>query len=69
MMKYADQAMLTEDIRKVDKIYLCFVKLKEENIRTKGLILPEQVLNGCEKNSGVGYNREVSASDGCLMRP
>jgi len=32
VVKYADQPVLTEDIHKVDEIYLWFVKLKEENI-------------------------------------
>lgn len=32
VVKYADQPVLTEDIQKVDEIYLWFVKLKEENI-------------------------------------
>jgi hypothetical protein len=32
VVKYADPPILTEDIRKVDEIYLWFVKLKEENI-------------------------------------
>jgi hypothetical protein len=32
IVKYADQPVLTQDIRKVDEIYLWFVKLKEENI-------------------------------------
>jgi hypothetical protein len=32
VVKYADQPILTEDIQKVDGIYLWFVKLKEENI-------------------------------------
>jgi hypothetical protein len=32
VVKYADQPILTEDIQKVDSIYLWFVKLKEENI-------------------------------------
>jgi hypothetical protein len=32
IVKYADQPVLTEDIQKVDKIYLWFVKLKEEAI-------------------------------------
>jgi hypothetical protein len=32
VVKYADQPVLTEDIQKVDAIYLWFVKLKEENI-------------------------------------
>ena len=32
ILKYADQPVLTEDIQKVDEIYLWFVKLKEENI-------------------------------------
>jgi hypothetical protein len=31
-IKYADQPVLTEDIRKVDEIYLWFVRLKEEAI-------------------------------------
>jgi hypothetical protein len=31
-VKYADQPVLTEDIRKVDEIYLWFVRLKEESI-------------------------------------
>jgi len=32
VVKYADQPALTEDIQKVDEIYLWFVKLKEEDI-------------------------------------
>lgn len=32
IVKYADQPVLTEDIQKVDEIYLWFVKVKEENI-------------------------------------
>lgn len=32
IVKYADQPVLTEDIQKIDEIYLWFVKLKEENI-------------------------------------
>jgi hypothetical protein len=32
IVKYADQPILTEDIQKVDGIYLWFVKVKEENI-------------------------------------
>ena len=32
VVKYADQPVLTEDIQKVDDIYLWFVKLKEEDI-------------------------------------
>ena len=32
IVKYADQPVLTEDIRKVDEIYLWFVRLKEEAI-------------------------------------
>ncbi len=32
VVKYAGQPILTEDIRKVDEIYLWFVKLKEEDI-------------------------------------
>ena len=36
VVKYADQPILTEDIQKVDNIYLWFVKLKEENIAQRG---------------------------------
>jgi hypothetical protein len=36
IVKYADQPILTEDIRKVDEIYLWFVKLKEESIAQRG---------------------------------
>lgn len=36
VIKYADQPILTEDIRKVDEIYLWFVKLKEESIAQRG---------------------------------
>lgn len=36
IVKYADQPILTEDIRKVDEIYLWFVKLKEEAIAQRG---------------------------------
>jgi hypothetical protein len=32
VVKYADQPVLTDDIHKVDEIYLWFVKLKEESI-------------------------------------
>lgn len=32
VVTYADQPVLTEDIQKVDEIYLWFVKLKEESI-------------------------------------
>jgi hypothetical protein len=32
IVKYADQPILTEDIQKVDNLYLWFVKVKEENI-------------------------------------
>jgi hypothetical protein len=32
IVKYADQPVLTEDIQKVDEIYLWFVKVKEESI-------------------------------------
>jgi hypothetical protein len=32
VVKYADQPVLTEDIQKVDELYLWFVKLKEESI-------------------------------------
>ena len=36
VVKYADQPILAEDIRRVDEIYLWFVKLKEENIAQRG---------------------------------
>ena len=36
VVKYADQPILTEDIQKVDEIYLWFVKLKEEAIVQSG---------------------------------
>lgn len=36
VIKYADQPILTEDIQKVDEIYLWFVKLKEESIAQRG---------------------------------
>ena len=32
IVRYADQPVLTEDIQKIDEIYLWFVKLKEESI-------------------------------------
>jgi hypothetical protein len=32
IIKYADQPVLTEDIQRVDEIYLWFVRLKEEAI-------------------------------------
>ena len=32
IVKYADQPVLTEDVQKVDSIYLWFVKLKEADI-------------------------------------
>jgi hypothetical protein len=32
ILKHADQPVLTEDIQKVDELYLWFVKLKEESI-------------------------------------
>jgi hypothetical protein len=32
IVKYADQPLLTNDIQKVDEIYLWFVRLKEESI-------------------------------------
>jgi hypothetical protein len=32
IVKYADQAVLTEDIQKVDEIYLWFVRVKEASI-------------------------------------
>jgi hypothetical protein len=36
IVKYADQPVLTEDIQKVDEIYLWFVRLKEESIAQRG---------------------------------
>jgi hypothetical protein len=36
IIKYADQPVLTEDIQKVDSIYLWFIKLKEEAIVQRG---------------------------------
>lgn len=36
VVKYADQPVLTEDIQKVDEIYLWFVKVKEEAIAQRG---------------------------------
>lgn len=36
VLRYADQPVLTEDIQKVDEIYLWFVKLKEEAIAQRG---------------------------------
>jgi hypothetical protein len=36
ILKYADQQMLTDDIQKVDVIYLWFVRLKEESIAQRG---------------------------------
>jgi ATP-dependent RNA circularization protein (DNA/RNA ligase family) len=38
IIKYADQPVLTEDIQKVDEIYLWFVKLKEEAIAQRSEI-------------------------------
>jgi hypothetical protein len=35
VVKYADQPILTEDIHKVDEIYLWFVKLKETSIEQR----------------------------------
>jgi hypothetical protein len=32
IVKYADQPVLTDDIRKVDEIYLWFVRVKEASI-------------------------------------
>ena len=32
IVKYADQPVLTDDIHRVDEIYLWFVRLKEESI-------------------------------------
>lgn len=37
ILKYADQPVLTEDIQKVDEIYLWFVKLKEEDIARRAM--------------------------------
>jgi hypothetical protein len=36
ILRYADQPVLTEDIQKIDEIYLWFVKLKEEAIAQRG---------------------------------
>jgi hypothetical protein len=36
IVKYADQPILTEDIQKVDELYLWFVKMKEESIAQQG---------------------------------
>jgi len=36
IVKYADQPVLTEDIQKVDAIYLWFVRVKEESIAQRG---------------------------------
>lgn len=36
VVKYADQPILTQDIQKVDEIYLWFVRLKEANIAKRG---------------------------------
>jgi hypothetical protein len=36
IVRYADQPVLTEDIRQIDEIYLWFVKLKEESIAQRG---------------------------------
>ena len=36
IVRYADQPVLTEDIQKIDEIYLWFVKLKEESIAQRG---------------------------------
>jgi hypothetical protein len=35
VVKYADQPILTEDIQKVDEIYLWFVRLKETSIEKR----------------------------------
>jgi hypothetical protein len=32
IVKYGERPVLTEDIQKVDELYLWFVKLKEESI-------------------------------------
>ena len=36
IIRYADQPVLTDDIQKVDEIYLWFVRLKEESIERRG---------------------------------
>ena len=36
IVRYADQPVLTDDIQKIDEIYLWFVKLKEESIAQRG---------------------------------
>ena len=36
IVNYADQPVLTEDIQKVDEIYLWFVRVKEESIAQRG---------------------------------
>jgi hypothetical protein len=36
IVKYADSPVLTEDIQKIDAIYLWFVRLKEEIIVQRG---------------------------------
>ena len=38
IIRYADQPVLTQDIHKVDEIYLWFVRLKEESISQRGRI-------------------------------
>ena len=36
IVRYADQPVLTDDIQKIDDVYLWFVKLKEESIAHRG---------------------------------
>jgi hypothetical protein len=36
IVRYADQPVLTDDIQKIDDVYLWFVKLKEESIAQRG---------------------------------
>ena len=36
IVRYADKPVLTDDIQKIDEIYLWFVKLKEESIAQRG---------------------------------
>jgi hypothetical protein len=44
VVKYADQPVLTEDIRKVDEIYLWFVKLKEFLRITSAKVLEHRII-------------------------
>jgi hypothetical protein len=36
IVRYADEKVLAENIRKVDELYLWFVNIKEERDRSKG---------------------------------